>query len=822
MLVSKKGERLEISFLYRSDLVSFMKTLPGRKYHPALRIWSIPSAGSSESVLKLLKKGFRVDDAIINAMEEDRKTGDEAVSLSLKEDVPFDSPLPLFPFQRVGAAFLSKVGSGLLGDSPGCISGDSIVRIGRAGRTSEMSIENLFMKINSKSGRWDKSVKTYIRALCDGVFRLHKVSSVLKNGIKETITIETVSGKKISLTKDHEICVSMRGDIFIPAGSLSVGNTIIVNGTPVCRNTECQSTENIITYQYSKFLGYCKKCMYRKLRKSNKKNGYSIEKGYKVLSGVFDNGRSRSRIFEHVYIAEKMIGRKLLKNEVVHHKNEDTLDNSTENLEVLTKSEHARIHGKNKGFTRLDGSISAKGGLVVFIPKEDIIKSIYNSGLKDVYDIVCEEPYRNFVANGIVVHNCGKTIQSLAVCEHTKARKVLIFCPSAVKYQWQGEITKFLPERSSVVITGSKTERTACWKKDVNFYVANYELLLRDLPEMQAIDWDVIIADEATRISNYQAKTTKALKKLKAKRHLALTGTPVSNAAQEVFSIIDWVAPGYLGGYWEFIQRYCLKNYFGAISGYQNLDELNGKLKRYMIRRTKEEVLPELPEKIVTDIPFDLSDEEKALYRKIKEEILFEIEKMDFSKVERPMTVQFTLVKMTRLRQLADSMELLGESEKSSKVEVLKELLEGLGEVKVIIFSQFSQMVDILERELYSYNPVKITGEVSGIDRKRVLERFNNDDDCKILIMSEAGAYGLNVQAASVVINFDQPWSVAKMEQRVGRAHRMGQKNKVQVFNLLAKGTIDYYIAKVLRSKGELSEKILGMREIKEMLDVPF
>ena len=419
----------------------------------------------------------------------------------------------------------------------------------------------------------------------------------------------------------------------------------------------------------------------------------------------------------------------------------------------------------------------------------------------------------------------GKTIQSLAVCVKSEAKKVLIFCPASVKWQWHDEIQRFIKGADVVVIEGNKAERDILWAKSARFYVVNYELLLRDFDLMNKTDWDIIIADEATKISNPTAKQSKAIKKLKAKRRIAMTGTPVSNRANEIWNLIDFISPGAFGDYWSFLNRYCLKNQWGGIFGYQNMDELRDKLKRYMIRRLKKDVLPELPEKIITDIPFEMTEEEKALYKKIKKEILFEIEKSDISKIESPMTIQYTLVKMTRLRQLADSMELLGEQTKSSKLEVLKELLEEsiTGDKKVIIFTQFAQMADILERDLSDYKPLKISGTIKE-EYKDVVDKFNKDEECKILIMTSAGQFGLNIQRASIIFHYDQEWSLAKMQQREGRAHRYGQKDTVMVYNLLAKGTLDYYVQKVLHKKAELSASILGdtpinIEDIKNILN---
>lgn len=420
----------------------------------------------------------------------------------------------------------------------------------------------------------------------------------------------------------------------------------------------------------------------------------------------------------------------------------------------------------------------------------------------------------------------GKTIQVLALVEKAKAGKVLVFCPAVLKHQWAAEIEKFLPDTKVQIIEGVKEVRDDKWHAEARFYVANYELLLRDFDSMNCREWDYILADEATKISNPRAKQSKAIKKLRSRCRVAMTGTPIANRAEDCWNLIDFCQPGAFGNYWSFLGRYCLKNDFGGIFAYQNMDELRDKLRRYMIRRTKEEVLPELPKKIETDVPFVLSDEEKKLQKQIKMEILHEIEKTDINKIEYPMRLQFTIAKFNRLRQLADSLELLGENKKSTKLEVLKELLPEHLESghKVIIFSEFSKMCEILDREFANHGLVMITGNVPNEDRQPLLDKFNADPDCKICIMSSAGAYGLNITAASIIVNYDLPFSLSKLEQRIGRAHRIGQKKNVQVFNLLGKGTADMAIKSIIHGKAELAGKLLGdaptsIEQIQEMLE---
>jgi SNF2 family DNA or RNA helicase len=412
----------------------------------------------------------------------------------------------------------------------------------------------------------------------------------------------------------------------------------------------------------------------------------------------------------------------------------------------------------------------------------------------------------------------GKTIQTIAVMEANKVEELpsVIFCPAILKYQWEAEIKKFVPDANIQVIDGNAFQRAGQWKNAKTYFIANYELLLRDFEYLISRNWNYIIADEATRISSASAKTTKAIKKLEAKHRIALTGTLISNRAEEAWSVVDFVAPGELGRYWDFLTRYCLKNMWGGIQGYQNLDELNRRLKRYMIRRTKEEVLTELPDKIISDVPIELLPEEKELYKQLKKELLFDIKPELLDKVENPVLIQNTLVKMTRLRQLCDSMELLGQGTSSSKLEALKTILESVKDKKVIIFTEFSKMADILQREIPG--SLKITGDVSNDMRQEILKSFNTMYTRNILIMSSAGKFGLNIQAASVVIHYDQPWSLASVIQREGRAHRMGQKENVLIYNLLCRGTMDMYIRTGLRKKQQLSDRIL-MSDIEEMLE---
>ncbi len=267
----------------------------------------------------------------------------------------------------------------------------------------------------------------------------------------------------------------------------------------------------------------------------------------------------------------------------------------------------------------------------------------------------------------------GKTITTIAALENTKSGRFLVLCPASLKYSWAEEIKKWKPADTINVIDGIKIERHLQWQRSSRWTIANYELLLHDWDSIPK-NWDVIISDESTRISNPSAKTTKALKRLSAKKKIALTGTPISNKPDDIWSIIDWISPRYLGSFYQFTEQYCIREpRFHRIVGYKNLNDLGLRLSRFMLRRTKEEVMKDLPPKIIEDIVFDLSKEEMKLYIGVRNLIAEEIAKLDVN----PVSLNLVPVKMLRLKQVTNHPSLITkEVAHSSKLETLKDILE--------------------------------------------------------------------------------------------------------------------------------------------------
>ena len=413
----------------------------------------------------------------------------------------------------------------------------------------------------------------------------------------------------------------------------------------------------------------------------------------------------------------------------------------------------------------------------------------------------------------------GKTIQSIAALEFEK--RILVFCPASLKYSWQEEIEKWEPNAVSIVIDGNKKERDILWacaekgltKNGVTKYpkyvIANYELLLRDLEVIMLTLWDAIICDEATRISNPAAKSVKRLKVIPAPKKIALTGTPVANTAVDLWSIIDWLRPGYLGNFFQFKKRFTITDGWGGIRGYKDLDVLAKKIEPFMLRRAKEEVMKDLPPKTSEKISILLSPKERRLYEAVIIQIAEEIKKLKID----GRTLPLIPVKMLRLKQLTGHPKILGSDLASSKFTALCDLLEPIlkSDEKVIVFSQFAQMATLIQELLgdMGIKSLLIKGDVPARDRQTIIEDFRNKKDLPVLVMTEAGAYGLNLQVASYVIHYDLPWSVSKLTQREDRAHRIGQDKPVTVYSLIAKDTIDEYVQKVLYKKQKMSADVL-------------
>ena len=434
----------------------------------------------------------------------------------------------------------------------------------------------------------------------------------------------------------------------------------------------------------------------------------------------------------------------------------------------------------------------------------------------------------------------GKTIQTLAAIDMNQNFPALIICPASIKENWRNEIEKWLDGYSITILKGSKEQRLEALQEPADFYIGNYALLREesrakidgewtkiDNPIFQEINsrkWGAIVFDEAHKIKNRKSQQTqgahKAIKSAEKVYHL--TGTPIMNAPEEIWSLLHSLDEQKFSSFWRFVKRHCHlhDNGWGTeIRGVKNPKEFRKVLEPYMLRRVKEEVLEDLPSLTIQKQWVELEGKQKKIYDQMEKRMIAEISEQE--KVAAPVII----AKITRLKQIAVSPSLIskeGKKFQSAKIDALMDILEGAGEQKVVIFSQFKKAISLVEKELkkkgWEYGIM--TGNIDQNQRQKEVDKFQNDSDCKIFLATiKAGGLGINLTAGSIAVFLDKDWTPANNSQAVDRLHRIGQENNVTVIELLAKNSIEDYIEKVLEEKQETFDTLIeGKISGKELL----
>ena len=403
----------------------------------------------------------------------------------------------------------------------------------------------------------------------------------------------------------------------------------------------------------------------------------------------------------------------------------------------------------------------------------------------------------------------GKTLQTIAYIHSVKPCKpTLIVAPSTLIYNWQKEIEKFIPGAKYLLINGVKETREELIKTipGYEFVITSYPLLRRDINLYRDIEFSYCVIDEAQYIKNRRTMNALSVKRIRAEHRFALTGTPIENSIMELWSIFDFIMPGYLGSSRSFAER------FENVSDDEGISEtLRSIIRPFVLRRMKKDVLNELPEKIETTMIAELSREQKGLYQ-----AYVEIARSEASGLLGTNSGRMTiLTNILRLRQICCHPALFSGTEKmsSGKLELLKELAitARSGGHRMLIFSQFRTMLDIIEKELseLGIKCFSITGDVLAEERVKICERFNNGESDAVLVSLKAGGTGINLTGADTVIHYDPWWNPAVTDQATDRAHRIGQTRAVQVIKLASHGTIEEKILKLETKKRSLAEDII-------------
>jgi hypothetical protein len=433
----------------------------------------------------------------------------------------------------------------------------------------------------------------------------------------------------------------------------------------------------------------------------------------------------------------------------------------------------------------------------------------------------------------------GKTIQGIGMAEllsrHAAVSKVLVICPTSLKSQWRIEIKRF-SDRSCRLVLGSFKERPTQYAGDQFFTICNYEQVLRDILAIEQVPWDLIILDEGQRIKNWEAKTSRIVKALRSPFALVLTGTPLENRLDELYSVVEFIDDRRLGPAFRFFNRHRIVDEKGKLLGYKNLDQLRQALQPILLRRTRQKVIKELPPRTTEVVRIAPTDEQLDLqkgHRSIIQAIINKkyLTEMDLLRLQKALLM---------CRMCADSTFLVDKQAPgySSKLTELGRRLDQLQAEegrKIVLFSEWTTMLNLIEPllEARSMPYVRLDGSVPQKKRQELIHRFQNDPACMLFITTNAGATGLNLQAANTVINVDLPWNPAVLEQRIARAHRMGQKQPVQVFLLVTTDTLEENLLATLSAKHQLSLAVLdpdtdtsqvdmstGMEELKRRMEI--
>ena len=404
----------------------------------------------------------------------------------------------------------------------------------------------------------------------------------------------------------------------------------------------------------------------------------------------------------------------------------------------------------------------------------------------------------------------GKTIQGIGVAElllrESGIENVLIVCPTSLKSQWRSEIRRF-SDRDCQLVLGTAPQRAEQYDNSCFFTICNYEQVLRDSKSIEEIRWDLIIIDEGQRIKNWEAKTSRMIKSLRSRFALVLSGTPLENRLDDLFSVVEFADDRRLGPSFRFFNTHRVVDEKGKLLGYKNLDKLREKLSPILLRRTRGEVMKQLPPRTDELIRIAPTDEQYQINRAQKMIIQSIINKSYISEMDMLRLQKALLL----CRMAADSTFLVDKQPPgySTKLEYLAQLLEELNAEdgrKIVLFSEWTTMLGLIEPILQKLKMdyVRLDGSVPQKKRAQLVHTFQNDPNCKLFITTNAGSTGLNLQMANTVINVDLPWNPAVLEQRIARAHRMGQKNPVQVYILVTEATIEEGMLGTLAAKKEV------------------
>ena len=444
----------------------------------------------------------------------------------------------------------------------------------------------------------------------------------------------------------------------------------------------------------------------------------------------------------------------------------------------------------------------------------------------------------------------GKTVQAIATAElllrEGFVTNVLVLCPATLRYQWKREIERFT-DRTAIVVDGAPERRHELVQSEAEFKIESYNAFNEDAKEQSALQCDMLVLDEVQRLKNWNTQISRAARRITSRYSFILSGTPLENRLEELFSIVELVDQYLLSPYYLFRDKYIVVDAEGRTIGYRNLSEVRERMRGVMIRRTKADVALQLPARIDKNLFVPMTEQQMDAHHDLKLQAARLVSKWHRQHFLSEMDRRQLLVTLQQMRMACDSLYVLDEKSRyDTKVEEVMNILNECGvtvngegtrdsgqwtmdsgqgtmddgqwtvddeqmSTKVVIFSQWERMTRLVAEELERSGVefVYLHGNIPSRERKERVEAFQSDPQIRVFLSTDAGSTGLNLQTANVIINLDVPWNPAVLEQRIGRLHRIGQQRGVEVINLISSGTIEEDMLSKLRFKASLFEGVL-------------
>ena len=416
----------------------------------------------------------------------------------------------------------------------------------------------------------------------------------------------------------------------------------------------------------------------------------------------------------------------------------------------------------------------------------------------------------------------GKTVQAIGAAELLRreglADKVLVVCPTSLKYQWQREIERFTGV-PVLVVEGNPLKRKEQYQANMPYKIVSYNCACNDIKTFGFLQTDVLIMDEVQRLKNWNTQISIAARKIQSSYAVILSGTPLENKLEELFSVMEFADNYCLSPFWQFKAHCIMTDATGKVIGYQNLNRIGEQIRSRLIRRTKKQVSLQMPHRQDQNLLVPMTKEQMNIHEEFQSsvaQLVFKWRRMRFlSEKDR----QRLLLLLAQMRMVCDSTYILDQKSRyDTKIDETMNILQSVfenGDEKVVIFSQWERMTRLIAHELdrmgvgYEY----LHGGVPSRQRKDLINNFTDDPRCRVFLSTDAGSTGLNLQAASIIINLDLPWNPAVLEQRIARIYRIGQARNVQVINLIARGTIEEQMLGKLQFKSAMFEGVLDNGE---------